>query len=195
MLSAEVPVHRVTADRWLTQFKGKYVLFTQWCLLGHSLFWPIVYCFKSSYEICSFSVLCLQLVWMFSYRAVLMCESATSVFRRTLFCGAIYSHLLQPCWIALDWNGSTLLPGDIVGIFVPYALGFRGSECKGCVGHLVSSTCLIYCPAVFEVGQAEFASLGFFVISPPRLQPRWGLSPSTTGYRKYLSLIAPGHTI
>lgn len=52
---------------------------------------------------------------------------------------------------------------------------------------------LIYCPAAFEVGQAEFTSLCFFVISLPRLQPRWGPSPSTTGYRKYLSLIAPGH--
>lgn len=77
------------------------------------------------------------------------------------------SYSLQPCSIALARNGSTLLPGDIVGIFVPCALGDKGREREGCVGHLVSSTCLIYCPAAFEVGQAEFASLGFLVISPP----------------------------
>lgn len=173
--------------------KGKYVLFLRHGVcLDILFFWPI--CIL--YIIFSFSVLCLQLecsgtdcctnVWKCNL---------TAVFGKTVFYGAIDSYLLQPCWIALGWNGSTLLPGDIVGIFVFCALGDRGSECKGCLGHLVSSTCLIYCPSVFEVGQAEFASLSFLVISPPRLQPRWGPSPSTTGYRKYLSHIAPGHTI
>lgn len=85
------------------------------------------------------------------------------------------------------------LSGDIVGIPVSFALGDRGSQYKGWVSRLVSSTCLIYCPSAFEVGQAEFTPLCFFVISPPRLQPRWGPSPSTTGYRKYLSVMAPGH--
>lgn len=65
----------------------------------------------------------------------------------------------------------------------------------GSLSPLVSSPCLIYCPATFEVGQAEFTSLSHFVISRPRLQPRWGPSPSATGYRKYPSLIAPGHWI
>lgn len=164
--------------------KAKYVRFTQWCLLGHSFFWHIVYCFKPSHTEYSVSLSpsCLKV-------------QLQTEWGRTVFYGAMDSYLPQPCWIALGWNGFTLLPGDIVGIFVPCALRDGGSECKGCVGHLVSSTCLIYCPAVFEVGQAEFASLGFLVISPPRLQPRWGPSPSTTGYRKYLSLIAPGHTI
>lgn len=159
-------------------------------------FWPIVYLNLQIRDVpflCSLSPTCLNVQ---PQTAVLMCESATSgVFGGTVFCGAMDSYLLEPCWIALGWNGSTLLPGDIVGIFVPCALGDRGSEYKGCMAHLVSSTCLIYCPAVFEVGQAEFASLGFLVISSPRLQPRWGSSPSTTGYRKYLSLIAPRHTI
>lgn len=108
---------------------------------------------------------------------------------------ALDSPTLVSCWMALDWNGSTLLSGDIVGVPVPGALRDAASECRGCVSRLVSSTCLIYCLAVFEVGRAEFASLVFLVISLPRLQPRWGLSPSTTGYRKYLSLIAPGHTV
>lgn len=104
-----------------------------------------------------------------------------------------HSSSQQPCKMVLCWNGSTVLSGDIVGILASCALRDRGSEREGWVSRLVSSTCLIYCPAAFEVGQAEFTSLWFFVISPPRLQPRWGPSPSTTGYRKYLSLVAPGH--
>lgn len=97
------------------------------------------------------------------------------------------------CKMLLCLDGSTVLSGDIVGILVSWALGDRGSEHKGWESRLVSSTCLIYCPAAFEVGQAEFTPLWFLVISPPRLQPRWGPSPSTTGYRKYLSVVAPGH--
>lgn len=103
-------------------------------------------------------------------------------------------HSPQSSKMVLCWNGSTVLSGDIAGILVSCALRDRSSEHKGWVSRLVSSTCLIYCPSAFEVGQAEFTSLWFFVISPPRLQPRWGPSPSTTGYRKYLSLIAPGHS-
>lgn len=178
---------------WVMQL-GKYELFSFcWVIL---FFWLIVYCFKPTHTEYLFPLLFVSNLSKLSVAAVLMCDSATfAVVWGTVFCGVMDSYWLQPCRIALGWNGSTLLPGDIVGIFVPCALGDRGTECKGCEGHLVSSTCLIYYPTVFEVGQAEFALLCFLVISPSRLQPRWGPSPSTTGYRKYLSLIAPGHTI
>lgn len=101
--------------------------------------------------------------------------------------------LSRPVKMVLWWNGSMMLSGDIAGILASCALEGQSCEHKGSVSRLVSSTCLIYCPAAFEVGQAEFTSLCFFVISPPRLQPRWGPFTSTAGYRKCLSLVASGH--
>lgn len=118
----------------------------------------------------------------------LMCESLTfTVFTKVLLTAVLLNSFVLKwlhCVVRWHcWHTCFLRPQD------------TSSEQKGCVSRLVSSPCLIYCPAAFEVGQAEFTSLWFFVISPPRLQPRWGPSPSTTGYRKYLSLIAPGYCI
>lgn len=132
----------------------------------------------------------------FSVWANLLCLSLI-LSLKIFFCRGMQLNKNPPHGIPVKWfcvlDGSTVLSGDIVGILVSWALGDRGSEHKGWESCLVLSTCLIYCPAAFEVGQAEFTPLWFFVISPPRLQPRWGPSPSTTGYRKYLSVVAPGH--
>lgn len=92
-------------------------------------------------------------------------------------------------------RGSAVLSGDMVDRLVSFAFGTEAGEHRGRVSRLVSSTWVIYCPAAFEVGQAEFTSLGHFVISRPRLQPCRGPSLSSTGYRKYLSHIAPGYCL
>lgn len=108
-------VQRVTADRWPTQSKGNMsYLRNNVCFFLGPLY------IVSNLHLrnvqagplfsCSLSPACLS---------VLMCERSTSaVFGRTVFCGAMDSYSLQPCWIALGSNGSTLLPGDIVAIFL-----------------------------------------------------------------------------
>lgn len=106
---------------------------------------------------------------------------------------ALLSSSLQPCWIALSWNGSTLLSDDIVGILVPYALG--DSEGEGSMGRLVSSTCLIYCPARLKRDRRN---------SPPSAS-LWSLLPDYSPGEAHhhqpqdigsnLSPIAPGHSI
>lgn len=87
----------------------------------------------------------------------------TSLFLAALLQNSLFVEMAPPCCQV------TLLA------YLPPAASGTEAEAvnnRGSVSRLVSSLCLIYCPATFEVGQAEFTSLSLFVISRPRLQPR-----------------------